>query len=500
LRNNDQSPTCTEAVGIFQWSLSLSPRCANKRALCLDVLRWALRFKIQDKFPQMIKVMHAWIDFVLLETYLAQRKTGVDLKTFLNLNFSIMGLVTSLPELRDLINEETDYANVKTQVHNVISGSRVGSSMWSFAAAKLLVHDVLEIIEKHLKAMETQHLTNVIVLQTKKDITGEIHELENSCFIPGRRQVCLRYRNFDIPNVKFSSLAQEINTKVAARIKSIAVEKGLLPPLWCEDLLPVAATVPAPAGLDADLIAGASVARQQVQKAIADGAGQDNDVVKDILNKRLKDFKGLDPDFDVEIAILQAVCNDSEGLMLKQALMTTMPSASAHRAPTDTLRLLSTLVKQPVYKMSSRELQGKVGALQKSLTIMSESRPPDLTHLKLDKFLNECAQSFDYFLRAETDNHQVLFGSSAMALKFEALVAKHTQGNVSLGDVEGINAYDWLLSKEQQVMVSTILVGVSAGKSALASSKTSTASSSKKVKTNDLDSAGAKAMSLFVKK
>lgn len=444
----------------------------------------------------------------MLETYLAQRKNGVDVKTFLNLNFWIMGLVTDLSQLRDLIDEETDYANVKTQVQNVISGSRVGSAMWSFAAAKLLVHDVLEIIEKHLKAMETLHLTNVIVLQTKKDIAQEINELENSCLIPGRRQVCLRYRNFDIPNVKFSSLAQEINTKVAARIKTIAVDKGLLSPLWCEDLLPVKATVPAPAGLDAELIAGATVARQQVQKAIADGAGQDNDVVKDILNKRLKDLKGLDPDFDVEVAILQAVCNDSEGLMLKQALMTTMPSESAHRAPTDTLRLLSTLVKQPVYKMSSRELQGKVGALQKSLTIMSESRPPDLTHLKLDKFLNQVAMSFDFFLRAEKDVAQggttlnkVVFGSVAMAVRFEALVAKHTQGNACLGDVEAINAFEWLLSKEQRTMVDTILNGMSTGKSSLATSKASSSSSKdKKIKTNDLDSAGAKAMSLFVKK
>ena len=86
-----------------------------------------------------------------------------------------------------------------------------------------------------------------------------------------------------------------------------------------------------------------------------------------------------------------------------------------------------------------------------------------------------------------------------MAVKF-ALVSKHTQGNVSLGDVEAINAFEWLLSKEQQVMVNTILSGVSASKSALATLKTSSASSSKKIKTNDLDSAGAKAMTLFVKK
>lgn len=75
LRNNYQCPTCAEAVGIFQWSLSLSPRCANKRALCLDVLRWASRFKVQDKFPEMIQVMHAWIDLSCWRPTLPREKT-----------------------------------------------------------------------------------------------------------------------------------------------------------------------------------------------------------------------------------------------------------------------------------------------------------------------------------------------------------------------------------------------------------------------------------------
>ena len=508
LRNTTREPTKTEAVGIWQWALSLSPRCSKKRWLCLEILRWAARFQARTKFPDILAVTRFWVDNVLCETYLNLRKTGVELKTFLKVNMNILELIIDSNDLQKLVDEENDYGNVKNALNSVVGGSKIGSTMWSFAVGTVLSNDVHEIVEKKLVEMEAKLINAQVVLNTKKAISNALESLPNFDLLPVRREIRLKYRNYEIPNVKISHIAQEINMKVSARVKTIAVEKQLLKPYWCEDLLPLAPTTPDPKGVEAEVVLGASVARSQVEKAIAASPGRDVDVLMDILQRQIKTFKGLDGDFDVDVAILQAICGDSGGAALKAHIVNVMPSKDVVRAPTDSLRLLTALMGQPVFKLSSREHQGKTNALIKALGLLTEGRSPDISQLKQDSWLGTIVNQFEFFVREvqrsdKTKGKNVtVFGASALKLKFNALVEKHTAGNANFGDVQFINAFGWMLEADQRKVVDSILTDLSK-KPAKASSAFSSSSKpviEKSAKKSDMQNASARAMNLFVKK
>lgn len=143
--------------------------------------------------------------------------------------------------------------------------------------------------------------------------------------LPDRRTVELNYRGIPF-ECKVSSPVEELTLKLSCYIKGLAVEKGLLKPLWVEEqLIPLGCTL-GKGTVERGLLKEAKVARALAESLVRDEGVQNADLIADVIRVKESTLISLDRLFKIELQFMKEMLGAAGERRLLEEVLKLLPN------------------------------------------------------------------------------------------------------------------------------------------------------------------------------
>ena len=445
-------PNKTELVGILKWALGLRPTAEKELGPCLDMCRFAVRIKMQKSWPEEFDIMQSWFDTVLVEAYTRAKAQKVTPETFASLHSKLCNLVLDGSDLTAVAAATPRWGTVVTQLHRVVASSRIGSMLYSFALLNEICNQVSRTIDKAIAKVAKKPLTTESLNEFKFTCLEVVGALPNIDLLPVKRRVEVKYRGAPVVG-DVTSLPAEISFRFAAVWKARAVCEKKLSPLWCEDFLNLDTAADAKFKdlvSDDDACKAAEVARAACKVAFDESGTGPSDAVMRTLKAKRSHWLLMDPDFGLEIAMIETLCGEGSEARLAASILDLFPTATKVVTLEEVCQQLHAMPALTIYKMASRAAQAKHSLVCTMLGRLCEGHAPCLATMSQDPTLAPVVARLGFFVRVTESSgskgkSNELVGAAALKHLFEAARIKHGDTKATLNDVEKLRSFSFLV-------------------------------------------------------
>ena len=218
-----------------------------------------------------------------------------------------------------------------------------------------------------------------------------------------------------------------------------------------EDLVCPKPTTHGLANISEDMCMAAKTARTTCNEKFDTGDVQSSDQVTATLKTHLPSLTSIDRTFDVEDSIMRAVTGTMAERRLIEAMRDCMPTMENGREPAAALQKIAELSTKPVFKYSTRSVQGKLITIQKALGRIVDGRAPDMTDICKDPDLRDVASLFQFFVRVHhahpsgSGPGKTIAGRQALAHLYHSIKSKIDDPAVKRSTLGPLKIYGYLL-------------------------------------------------------
>ena len=126
---------------------------------------------------------------------------------------------------------------VATELRSLISGSRLGSRLFGFAAKGILAESIQEIVnEKIGELRKCTSLTSLVVCRLRNEALEQVRNLEGVKALSKRREIWASYRGWEL-QWQCNTVEDEVETRLQTALRSLYAQKGVIQQLPGEDQL-----------------------------------------------------------------------------------------------------------------------------------------------------------------------------------------------------------------------------------------------------------------------
>jgi hypothetical protein len=287
-------------------------------------------------------------------------------------------------------------------LHRVVSSSQVGSQLFSFALLKELACEVGQCIDQHAKTFAKGAMTVATLNVAKFNTLEAVDRLANVALLPVRRSITVEHGNEAIVS-EVTSITAEISIRFASFWKEAAVLQKKLGPMWCEDALElhhgVSVRLDAFGLVDPELCQAAVIARDDCKQVFTESGYNTSDTMLQLLRTKKVHWKVMDPDFALEIAMVESLCSSGSEHRLVHKMFRMFPTTVVDIPVEDVLQQVHSLTTSSMYKMATRGAQAKHGLVTTMLGRIVDGRPPALHAMALDALLVPIVNALKFFVR-----------------------------------------------------------------------------------------------------
>lgn len=230
-----------EVVGLINCFKSLKPSQGNPALLhgAMRLLTFFGAERFQDKFSERVAGASDQIDDDLQLSWDLFRKVTDDKEAFLNENRDAIKLLIADQDLTKIESEKGSYANCIESLKRATK-YRIGKSLFSSALgvvqAERLTRFVDNAVAQFLHA--DAEVTKASVKEFVSATTAEALALDGVDSLPPKREMEVSYRGYRWNQIT-KAPGTDVQAKLYHALKSILVQRGLIPPIFCESDLVV---------------------------------------------------------------------------------------------------------------------------------------------------------------------------------------------------------------------------------------------------------------------
>ena len=482
LRSVATMPSLTTVVAIVRWAITLNPRNKKMAPAGLDVLRFLAKHDVKTERPAIFDIVRPWVDTLLTLTWLKSKQLRMSQASFLEIYDNVTSLLLPKKAVDKVLANLSELQSVAPELSLICVGSNLANAMFGGALMKVSGFEVERIIDVRIKAFasKTDIIDDAKCATFLDALMLELQGMPQCKALPNKRDIKFEYRG-----QKFAacakSLASEVQLKTAAYWKGIAVDRGILPPLWIEELLTFQTglfdTGPTVA---ASLCVPAKFARAECKKAADEYQAIDPNVLKELLDLKSTHFLSIDRDFAVELELIRAIIGQNSGEKLFKMVVDTFPTATTAKSPEHVLVQIDKIMSQELYKFASSDAKAKIEVAQKMVSKLLDGREPDVDVAKTDDFLKHVVSHVQFFIRVELPGSadlpgQTLIGLQAAQHLLADVVSKQSDGSIVPGDLATVLTFRYLLDAQDQIALDLIA----------SSTQTATLTTAKRRRTDD---------------
>ena len=451
-------PNITELVGILMFALgSLNVRNDKQRSHCLDAVRFLARHKVDEQFPKVFSVVRPWVDDVLAFVYCKGKATKVKPSAFLKVHADICCLVLPMVAVNHVSQlGDAEFASASEKLIEIVTASELGAAMFGNAMTNVagqVVENMIQIAFE--KWLPNVRVDDAAVATMTQELVAEIEGHAVRKFLAQSRVISFTYRGVQFER-RVGSIVAHVSLSVAAHWKGLAVDAGLLEPLWIETLLAFPPPKPNPPTIAESLCLAASMARKSCKEVVAEYGAVTSDVLKELAALRSADFVSLDRDFHVECSVILAVSGAKSGERLISEVGKLLPTENRAGMPETALVNVERLLDKDIFGLATSTAKGQVHVLMKMLSRLVGSKVPDFSVAKDDATLVEFSNQFQFFLRRTTNEdggNKVVTGKDALQILVAEARVSQADGSLKSPEINQILAYSWLLDTESKAEV-----------------------------------------------
>ena len=141
-------------------------------------------------------------------------------------------------ETRALMAHPSDgqWVDMAEEIQKVVGSGMLGERLFGFALESIMSELVEKAIDKEVQALLLyKTITGDDYMKHIKQAKHEIDSIKSIEVLPDRRPIIVRYRQWPL-NLKVNCVADEINYRMAAALRGLAVESGDLVPMVSEEI------------------------------------------------------------------------------------------------------------------------------------------------------------------------------------------------------------------------------------------------------------------------
>ena len=437
-------------VGLLKFVLELRGFANEKQLkLLLDIMAWAERNKLNETYAAEFGTLKEHFDNALAAAWM-NVKGDVKRRIWWDLNRPLAALAISDPDaITRLLKVQGEWVDHADLVNEVVLSSRLGASMFDFALLQALCSKVSRSIQSSVDSLlRDGDVDEKAIEQTKQSCATAFSTLALEK-VPAKREISLCYRKLNL-KIIVTSVAHEVELRIAATLKERAVDHGLLPPLWVEKEVSAATVVAAGAKLDIpDRMLRSWMAAREMCDSI--GRKAPHEQITSFLNAKKLQLQQLDASFDVEVGFWTSFKSASAEQACLAKLLACLPDAAAAATADRCQQQLRDLAKTPLCTFCGKGMESIVKEADEMLSAILSGIPPSWDERAIsnasfkaviDKLGNLCAFG-------------QLRGGAAAKAKYDEVskMSAEKWKSATLKDLETLLVYGWLLTKEQRVKV-----------------------------------------------
>ena len=458
IRSTMKAPTEITIIAILRFSLTLNPRNPKLLAVAMEVMRFLGAIGLMRTHPGMLQIIRPWADKSLTVAWLKSSSRKMSQEAFLEVHADASSILLQKDLLTMVVaSYKTDPHIVSQEIATLCEASDLANSM--FGGSYLIT------ASKRVETYIDTELTNFIARNKVIDeqgcaefLTSIMKKLDANPaakVLPHKRTIKFLYRGEAYP-AKVSSLVSEVQIKLAAAWKTIAVDHGLLDQFWIEPVLGLQMGIcPKEPTVDPILLVQAKIARAACKTAADEYKGLDANVIKELVDDQANHFLMIDRDFIVELELLKAISGQSNGQRLYDMILGILPSETSEKSAEHALVNIERIKNLAVYKLAASEVKAKVDIVQKIVGKLVDGREPDTDIQSSDPFVLSFMNKLQYFVRvqgsASSDGTALtMFGKAAVEHLFQQAQTKVTDGTLTSADLATALTYRFLLNDNRK--------------------------------------------------
>lgn len=206
------------------------------------------------------------------------------------------------------------------------------------------------------------------------------------------------------------------------------------------------------------LVAGAVHARTAVADLVTCNAqGSTGDVLSKMIYHKCSQYLLMDPDFSIELHIVNEACGSRVGERLREAVLKALPTAVSGSAPATGVRALHALRQKPVYTLAPKAEQSLVAITTNLLGNLVEDIPPNFEGLGENKFMQEVVSRLQYYLEAKGPKKEIVRGADAMKILLPSFIEDSKKEKLDISACNPFVLYSWLIPESERAAVKAVI-------------------------------------------
>jgi hypothetical protein len=207
--------------------------------------------------------------------------------------------------------------------------------------------------------------------------------------------------------MRVRSIEDEIGKRGWARVKSLAVQKQLVPELFCEaDLVDDSSSTSSDdkAEIDLDFLKGCKAARHFANGTLESQGEMSADACTAILETKVSQLLAMDPAFAVEIAFFTGMTGESADKRVCNMILACMPTEGDKKTPQQAQELVAILRNKKVLQFCTAAGKAAYSTAVEMVAALCMDKRPQLPQAGCaGAFVQDLNKSLAYFVRQEVD-------------------------------------------------------------------------------------------------
>ena len=446
-------------VCLYKHALKVNPssssECTN---FCIGLLGYISRHSLDRKFPEEWELVKTNLDEGLCKSWKTFKSAGLPAKVWWAGVHQAASLIMPSSETHKLMNlpVDADWASLQTELATVVQGSQIGMRLFGAAWSKLLQGKVSKLVEATIEDLQQKDITKTSLAKNRENFLNDVRASGKEpmeAFAP--RTVDVRYRGAVVP-IKITSIYDEYLMAAAGVVHGLAVDKGVLTPMFCEQDLVDQHRKPWAFTVAPEVVQGSQAARAAATEMLR-GKVHSAETLQNFFDTHSSVCLQLDRGFRLEIAFFQSVSGSGAERRLQEEILLCLPTAKNDITAQASLRALDKLESSKLMQFCGLGLQATFRSVRALVSGIVHNSPPNISGDSLTPFMKNilaAAGRFCTYTRPQGSAQagQQLRGSEAIQLHFKDNQA-HASGSedaLSLADLQPLVTFGFLLSTKEQ--------------------------------------------------
>ena len=453
---------CT--VALLRQVLQMPPVKSLENAnVGISVLKMCERLNLPLSFPKEWECIKSHMDAVLLRTLVAFKGEEQSTSIWWNAHSAFASLILPKDAMNKVMQEETDWKDVRAEVATVHDSSLVGKHIMAMAMRMLELEVVgTKIDELILNLSSNKVITKKLVDELKVQFTAHMKSKKVEVYkaYTPRKTAKLYYRGALFSTIVLSPM-DHFNLAVESLIRSVAVRLTKLQKLWCEDsLVRQSGAVDCQVeGVDDGLLKEAKLSRHALCDALPDDQPTADQITTTYKNK--KNFlNSVDRHYRVECMFWGSVMGETAAERVHETILDSLPSPETTRTMPESLALLQKHLDSKLFSFAGASVQSFFKSVLGWVNCMAHDRDPKIDNVGSTQRIDIIKARLTLFVQADIADHTCTGkqGRDLLDHKWEMLkITYAADKDVQYKDVVAIVIFQWLLKPDDKALLKQMM-------------------------------------------